>query len=184
MLSNYLILCCSFSFCFQSFSASGSFPMSWFFTSHGQSIGVSASESVLPMTIQDSFPLGLTGLISLQSKGLSRIISSTIIWKQFFSAQPSLWSDSHTRTQLLEKTIALTRRTFVRLRSLQKTSDIHNDTLRQVLFWRLRGEVGAEANRNKASLCEKSARISENGDWLPSGFMAKTKKLPKWIILV
>ena len=53
--------------------------MSWFFTSHGQSIGVSASESVLPMTIQDSFPLGLTGLISLQSKGLSRIISSTII---------------------------------------------------------------------------------------------------------
>ena len=149
MLSNYLILCCSFSFCFQSFSASGSFPMSWFFTSHGQSIGVSASESVLPMTIQDSFPLGLTGLISLQSKGLSRIISSTIIWKhQFFSAQPSLWSNSHTCTQLLEKTIALTRWTFIGLWSLQKTSgDIHNDTFWGKYYSRgYRGEVGAEAN--------------------------------------
>ena len=147
MLSNYLILWCSFSFCFQSFSASGSFPMSWFFTSHGQSIGV--SESVLPMTIQDSFPLGLTGLISLQSKGLSRIISSTIIWKhQFFSAQPSLWSNSHTCTQLLEKTIALTRWTFIGLWSLQKTSgDIHNDTFWGKYYSRgYRGEVGAEAN--------------------------------------
>ena len=61
----------------QSFPASGSFPMSQFFTSGGQSIGVSASASVLPMNIQDWFPLGLTSLISLQSKGLSRFFSNT-----------------------------------------------------------------------------------------------------------
>ena len=77
-----------FSFCPQSFPASGSFPVSWLFALGGQSIGVSAS--VLPVNIQDWFPLGLTGLIPLQSKGLSRVFSSTTIWKhQFFSAQPS-----------------------------------------------------------------------------------------------
>ena len=63
--------------CLQSFPASGSFPMSQFFPSGGQSIGVSASASVLPMNIQDWFPLGLTGLISLQSKGLSKVFSNT-----------------------------------------------------------------------------------------------------------
>ena len=71
--------------CLQSFPASGSFPMSQFFTSGGQSIGVSASASVLPMNIQDWFPLVLTGLISLQSKGLSRVFSNTTVQKcQFF----------------------------------------------------------------------------------------------------
>ena len=80
--------------CHQSFPASGSFPISWLFTSGGQSIGASAS--VLPMNIQGWFPLGLTGLISVLSKGLSRVFSSTTIWKhQLFSAQPSLWSNSH-----------------------------------------------------------------------------------------
>ena len=80
-----------FSSCFQSFPASGSFPMSQFFLSGGQSIGVSAS-SVLPVNIQDWFPLGLIDWISLQSKGLSRVFSSTTVWKhQFFGAQPSLW---------------------------------------------------------------------------------------------
>ena len=75
--------------CLQSFPASGSFPVSHFCTSGGQSIGVSAS--VLPMNIQDWFPLGLTGLISLQSKGLLRVISNTTVQKhQFFSAQLSL----------------------------------------------------------------------------------------------
>ena len=75
----------------QSFPASGSFPMSQFFTSGGQSIGVSASASVLPMNIQDWFPLGWTGCISLQSKGLSRVFSNTTVQKhQFFSAQLSL----------------------------------------------------------------------------------------------
>ena len=89
--SNRLILCHPFSSCLQSFSASGSFPMSQFFTSSGQSIGASASVSVLPMNIQDWFPLGWTGLISLQSKALARIYSNTTVQKhQFFRAQLSL----------------------------------------------------------------------------------------------
>ena len=80
-----------FSFCLQSFPASESFQMSQFFTSGGQSIGISASASVLPMNIQDWFPLGWTGRISLQSKGLSRIFSNTIAQKhQFFGVQLSL----------------------------------------------------------------------------------------------
>ena len=79
-----------FSSCFQSFPASGSFPTSQFFTSGGQSIGVSASASVLPMIIQDWFPLGLTGLIFLQSKGHSGLFNSTVQKHQFFSAQLSL----------------------------------------------------------------------------------------------
>ena len=93
-----------FSSCIQFFLASGYFPMSWLFASGGQSIGASASALVFPMNIQGWFPLGLSGLISLQSKGLSRVFSSTIIWKhQFFGAQPSLWSNSHICTWLLEK---------------------------------------------------------------------------------
>ena len=90
--------------CLQSFPASGSFPMSPLFTSSGQSIGVSASASVLPMNIQVLFPLGLIGLISLQSKELSRVFSNNTVQKhQFFSTQLSLWSNSHTCTGLLEK---------------------------------------------------------------------------------
>ena len=89
----------SFSSCLQSFPASGFFPMSQFFTSGGQSIGASASASVHPMNIQDWFPLGLTGWICLQSKGLSRVFSNTTIPKHlFFSAQLSLWSNSHIHT--------------------------------------------------------------------------------------
>ena len=84
-----------FSSCLQSFPALWSFPMSQFFTSGGQSIGVSASASVLPVNTQDWFPLGWTGLISLQSKGLSRVFSNITIWKhQFFGAQSFLWSNS------------------------------------------------------------------------------------------
>jgi len=80
-----------FSFWLYFSPAWGSFPMSWLFASGGQSIGASASASVFPVNIQDWFPLGLTGLI-LQSKGLSRIFSSTTIQKhQFFSFQLSLW---------------------------------------------------------------------------------------------
>ena len=79
-----------FSSCPQSFPASGCFPMSQLFASGGQRIGVSASASVLPRNIQGWFPLGWTGLISLQSKGLSRVFSSTTIWKhRFLGAQPS-----------------------------------------------------------------------------------------------
>ena len=87
-----------------SFLASGSFPMSQFFVSGGQSTWVSASASVFPMNIQDWLPLGLTGLISLQSKGLSIVFSNTTVQKhQFFSTQLSLWSNSHICTWLLEK---------------------------------------------------------------------------------
>jgi len=75
----------------QSFPASGSFQMSQLFTSGGQNIGVSASASVLPMNNQDWFPLGLTGLISLQFKGLSRVLSNTTVQKhQFFTTKLSL----------------------------------------------------------------------------------------------
>ena len=81
--------------CLQFFPTLGSFPVSWLFTSGGQSIGASASASVLPVNIQDLFPLRLTGLISFQFKGLSRVFSSTTVEKhQFFSALPSLWSSS------------------------------------------------------------------------------------------
>ena len=90
--------------CLQSFPASGSFLMSWLFASGVQSIEVLASASVLPMNVQGWFPLGLTGLISLQSKGLSRVFSNTTVQKhQFFSAQLSIWSNSHIHTWLLEK---------------------------------------------------------------------------------
>ena len=88
----------------QSFPASGSFPMSRVFASGGQIIGASTSASVLPMNIQDWFPLGLTGLISLQSKGLSRVFSNNTVQKhQFFRAQLSLEYNSHIHTWLLEK---------------------------------------------------------------------------------
>ena len=93
---------------------SGSFKMSQFFASGGHSIGASASTSVLPMNIQDWFPLGLNVWISLQSKGLSRVFSNTTVQKhQFFSTQLSLWSNSYIHTWLLEKTIAMTRWSFV-----------------------------------------------------------------------
>ena len=86
MPSNHLILCCPFS-CLQSFLASGLFPMTCLFASGGQSIRVSASASVLPMNIQDWFPLRWTSWISLQSKGLSRVFSNTTVQKhQFFGA--------------------------------------------------------------------------------------------------
>ena len=86
------------------FPSIGSFPVNWLFASGGQSIGVSASTSVLPMNSQGWFPLELTGLISLLSKGLSRVFSNTTVQKhQFFGAQPSLWSNSHIHAWPLEK---------------------------------------------------------------------------------
>ena len=93
-----------FSSCLQTFPTLGSFPMSWLFASGGQSIRASASASVLPMNIQDWFPLELTGLISLLSKGLPRVFSNTTVQKhQFFGAQLSLWFNSHIHAWLLEK---------------------------------------------------------------------------------
>ena len=99
-----------FSFCLQSFPASGSFPMSQFFTSGGQSIGFQPQHQCFQW-IQDWFPLGLTDLIwfdLLQSNGLSIVFSNTTVQKhQFFSAQLYLWSNCHIHTWLLEKKIAL-----------------------------------------------------------------------------
>ena len=114
MPSSHLILFRPFSSCPQSLPASGSFPMSQLFTWGGQSIGVSALTTVLPMKTQDWSPLGWTGWISLQSKGLSRVFSNTTVQKhQFLSTQLSSQSNSHIHTWPLEKTIALSRRTFV-----------------------------------------------------------------------
>ena len=94
----------SFSSCPQSFLASRPFQTSQLFASGGQSIGVSASVSVLPMNIQDRFPLGWTGWISLQSKGLSRVFSNTTVQKHhLFGAQLSSQSNSYIHTWLLEK---------------------------------------------------------------------------------
>ena len=92
-----------FSSCPQSFPALGSFPMSQFFASGGQSIRASASVSVLPMNTQDWSPSEWTGWISLQSKGLWRVFSNTTVQKhQFFSTQLSLYSNSHFHTWLLK----------------------------------------------------------------------------------
>ena len=101
MLSNHLILRHPLFLLPSILPSIRSFPMSQLFTSGGQHIGASAS--ILPMNIQGGFLLGLTGFITLQSKRLSRIFSSTIQKHQFFSSQPSLWSNSHIRTWLLEK---------------------------------------------------------------------------------
>ena len=95
MPSNHLVSVTHFSRP-QSFLASGSFPMNRLFTSGGLSIGASVSASIFPVNIQGWRPLGLIGLNSLQSKGLSKVFSNTTIWKHpFFSSQPSLWSNSH-----------------------------------------------------------------------------------------
>ena len=102
--SNHLILCCPLLSCPQSFPASGSFTMSQFFASGGQSIGVSASTSVLPVNMQDWSLLGWTRWISLQSKELSKVFSNITVQKdQFFGAQLSSQSNSHNHTWLLEK---------------------------------------------------------------------------------
>ena len=110
MPSSHLILCCPLSYHLQSFPASGSFPVSQFFTSGGKRIGVSASASVLPMNIQDWFLLGWTGWISLLSKGLSRVFSNTTVQKHQFSVLSFQLSHPYMTTG---KTITLTRQTFV-----------------------------------------------------------------------
>ena len=100
-----------FSPCPQSFPASGSFPVCQLFTSSGQSIGASAQHQSFQWIFRVNF---LAILIFLLSKGLSGVFSSTTVQKhQFFSVQPSLWSNSHIHTWLLEKIIALTRWTFI-----------------------------------------------------------------------
>ena len=102
MLSNHLTFCFPTSFCLPFFLASESFPMSWLFTSGGQSIRASAS--VLPMNIQRWFPLGLIDWFDLLAvQGALKSLSSTIRKHEFFNAQPFLWFNSHIRTWLLEK---------------------------------------------------------------------------------
>ena len=99
ILSNHLFLCHPLLHLFQSFPASGSFPTSQLLVSRGQNVGLSALATVLPVNIQGRFPLGLTSLISLQSKGLSRVFSNTTVQRHlFFGAQPLLWSNSYIHT--------------------------------------------------------------------------------------
>ena len=103
MPSNHLIHCHPLLLLLSIFPSIRVFPTSWFFPLRGQSIGASAAALVLPKNIQDWFSLGLTGWISLLSQGLSRVFSNTTVQKhQFFGAQSSLWSNSHTPTCLLE----------------------------------------------------------------------------------
>ena len=121
---NHLILCHPLSFP-QSFPASESFPMGQFFASGGHSIGASVSASVLPVNIQHQFTLGLTGLTSLLSEGLSRVFSSITVWKhQFFGTQPCLWSNSRLTTG----------KTIVRMAIIKKTTNNK--------CWREYGEKG------------------------------------------
>ena len=100
--SNHLILCCHLLSCPQSFPASESFPMSQLVASVAKVLELQLQHQSFPMNIQDWFPLRLTGLISLLSKGFSRVFASTIVWKhQFFGTQHSLWSNSHICTWVL-----------------------------------------------------------------------------------
>ena len=104
MLFNHFILCCPLLLSSIFPRIRVFFPMSQVLVSGGQKTGASASPSVLPMSIQGWFLSDLTGLISLLSKGLSRVSSSSTVWKhQFFGALPSLWSNSHIHTWLLER---------------------------------------------------------------------------------
>ena len=103
MLSDHLMHCCHLLLLPSVFPSIGTFPVSWLFKSGGQSIGNSVSASILLMNIQGWFPLGLTDLISLRSKGLSRVFPRTTIQNYWFFAQSYLWSNSHICTWLLEK---------------------------------------------------------------------------------
>ena len=113
MPSNHLISVVPFSSCLQSFPVSGSFPVSPFFTSGSQSIGVSASASVLQMSIQDWSPLRLTGLISLQSKGLSRVFSNTTVQKLILQCSAFFMVQLLHSYMTTGKTIALSRQTLL-----------------------------------------------------------------------
>ena len=137
-----------FSSCPQSSPASGSFPVSWLFPPGGQRTGASSSASVLPMNIQDWFPLGLTGLISLQSKRLSRVFSSTTVQKhQFFGTQPSLWSNSHIHTTT-RKAVALPIHT-----SVGKVKSLLFNRLCRFVWWATVHRVTKSWAQLKHTLC-------------------------------
>ena len=145
--SNHLIHCHPFSSCLQSFPASGFFLMSWLFTPDGQSIGVSALASVCPMNIQDWFPLGLTGWIYIQSKGLSRVFSNTTVQKhQFFrSKTPSyhhnnlVWIHSCPRMVLYTHTTQDTQEIQVQSLGWENNLEEGMATHTSVLAWRIPG---------------------------------------------
>ena len=148
-----------------SFPASGSFQTSQLFASGGQSTGVSASASVLPMSIQDGFPLGWTGWLSLQSKGLSRVFSSTTAQKlQFFSAQPCLWPNSHIHTWLLEKHVMWSTSSFLSQSQEGSTSHVpgeHGSTSQDT-----------ESRDTKMTLFTHKETLDPNGFLTPSFFAA------------
>ena len=130
ILSNHFIFC-PLSYCLQFFPASGCFLMSLLFTSGGQSIGALVSASVLPMNIQGWFPLGFTGLITLQSKGLSIIFSSTTIWKhKFFGTQTSLVAQ-------MVKHLPMMQETWVRFLGGEDPLEKEMATHSTILVWRI-----------------------------------------------
>ena len=144
-------------FAFYPFPASGSFPMSRLFAF--------IPASVLPMNIQDWFSLGLTGLISLQSKGLSRVFSSTTVWKhQFFGVQPSLWSNSHIHTWLLEKPLLWLAKSF--------SAELGCGLLD------LRVERGKNWAIDPSSFCPSISKISPFPTKLPQPSQQNPPKLP------
>ena len=124
MPSNHSSSAAPLPFCPQSFPASGSFPVSWFFPSGGQNIGASASAAVLPMNIQGWFPLGLTGWISLQSKGLSRVFSSTTTKASILQCSAFFMDQLSHPYVIAGKSIVLTIWTFV-----SKVMSLHSNTL-------------------------------------------------------
>ena len=133
----------TFSSCLQSFPVLGSFLVRRLITSGGQSTGDSASVSVLPMSIQGWFPLGLTGLISLLSRGLSRVFSNTTIQRRrFFGTQPSLTSNSNICYVTTGKTIALTIWTFV-----SKVMSLLFNMLSRFDYSRLLGEISITSDK-------------------------------------
>ena len=120
--------------CPQSFQTLGSFLMNWLFPLCGQSIGDSASTTVLPMNIWGWFPLGLTSLISLLSKRISRVFSSTTIWKhQFFSAQSSSWSNFHIRVSQMHFRVS---QSFLQIKhSLKSKGPLYSLYICQIIMW-------------------------------------------------
>ena len=148
----YLILCRSLLLLPSIFHSIRSLPVSRLFTSGSQSIGASASASVLPMNIHGWFPLGLTGFISLLSKGLSGVFTTTTVWKhQFFSTQPSLWSNSHICYMTTGKIIALTIQIFgccLAFHSFSSKEQASFNFMAAVTIW---SDFGAP--QNKVSHC-------------------------------
>ena len=168
-----------FSSCPQSLPASESFPMSQLFTWGGQSIGASASASVLPMDIQGWFPFGLTGWISLHSKGLSKVFSNTTVQKrQFFSTQPSLWSSSHIHTWLLEKPPEESFLFF--LTSLQWNS--HNGAISLLGVHPNEPKIGVSANSHTRILLVAPSIITKR--WRPSKCLSAGEWINKWSLSI